>query len=326
VNDSAASKAQGVEVKAAFLQETILVPIDDLVPTKAIRPKILRGRKYRQILATLRAVGPVEKPVVTPDPATPGKFDIEDGHLVVHGLKALGVTQVECLVATERDTYSYNKYVVPLTAIQDHKMIVEAVNRGVSPELIAEALDLSLPTVKARHRLLDGICPKAAELLADKSCSGTAFRALRKMNPERQVEAAELMIGQRKFTAAFARALLEGTPPEKLNPEFAKRDSDRTHASAALAQIEQELASLQSQTLTVETTYGDDSLQLVVIKSYLGKLLGQVSLVKWLAEHRPQYLTEFRKIFEERERRTPVGKKRDQVGGQSSRVRNEESG
>lgn len=62
--------------------------------------------------------------------------------------------------------------------------------------------------------------------------------------------------------------------------------------------LERELASLQQQTKGYEETYGLDNLHLTVAKAYLAKLLANVRVVRWLAQSKPEYLSEFQAIAE----------------------------
>lgn len=48
----------------------------------------------------------------------------------------------------------------------------------------------------------------------------------------------------------------------------------------------------------MEETYGIDNLHLTVAKGYLRKLLGNARVVRWLLQHRQEYLTEFQSIAE----------------------------
>ncbi|MDB5441127.1 MAG: RepB plasmid partition, partial [Caulobacteraceae bacterium] len=48
------------------------------------------------------------------------------------------------------------------------------------------------------------------------------------------------------------------------------------------------LATLQVQTKSVEETSGLDNLHLTVAKAYLTKLLANVRVVRWLAQHPPE--------------------------------------
>ena len=73
-------------------------------------------------------------------------------------------------------------------------MIARAIERGVSEEKLAEALNVDIEHIKRRRALLNGVCPEVIELLKDKSVNPIAFEVLRKMKPMRQIDAAELML------------------------------------------------------------------------------------------------------------------------------------
>jgi len=64
----------------------------------------------------------------------------------------------------------------------------------------------------------------------------------------------------------------------------------------AMARMERELARLQEGITSIQDSYGQDHLQLTVIKAYLGKLLGNARVVRYLMQHRPEFLTEFQAI------------------------------
>ena len=66
----------------------------------------------------------------------------------------------------------------------------------------------------------------------------------------------------------------------------------------AMARMERELARLQEGITSIQDTYGQDHLQLTVIKGYLAKLLGNVRIVRYLMQHRPEFMTEFQAITE----------------------------
>ncbi|NGY05894.1 plasmid partitioning protein RepB C-terminal domain-containing protein [Solimonas terrae] len=282
--------------KSAFLSDCVRVPIANLMPLKTMRPSVKSSTKYLQILASVREVGLVEPPAVSPVPDRSGHYFLLDGHLRVEALRDVGQTVVDCLVAIDDDTYSYNKRINRLSAVQDHKMIVRAMERGVSAERLGKSLGLSPLTITHRFRLLNGICDEAIELLADTSCPGKVFTILRQMKPLRQIEAAELMTGNRNFSVMFANALLAATPanqlatPPKVAVEQVSADS--------IARMERELAALQMQIKIVEDSYGPDVLHLTVIKGYLAKLLANAAVVRWLAKHQPEYLKEFQSITE----------------------------
>ena len=286
-------------VKLAFEREFAVVAIENIVALKALRPGIKESKKYLQIVRSIRAIGLVEPPVVAPDPTKSGHYFLLDGQLRVEALKDIGMAEVECIVSTDDETYSYNKKVNRIVPVQEHRMIMRAVERGVSEAQIAEALGWEITAVRRRSRMLDGICADAAELLKDSPCAMVTFDILRKMVPLRQIEAAELMLGQNNFSAAFAKALLVATPANQL----VERPNEIANGSSAItseqmARMERELINLQSQIKSFEETYGVDNLHLTVAKGYVGKLLANARVVRWLSQNRHEYLNEFQMIAE----------------------------
>ncbi|MEX2551924.1 MAG: plasmid partitioning protein RepB C-terminal domain-containing protein [Actinomycetota bacterium] len=279
----------------AFESDGIMISLSQLVPLKALRQGTKESKKYAQIVRSIGAIGVVEAPVVTRDPEHPDRYFLLDGHLRVEALKDIGIDQVECLISTDDETYTYNKRINRLVPVQEHRMVVRAIKRGVPESQIAEALGLEVTSVRRRARMLDGICPEAAELLNSAPCPFRVFDMLRQMVPLRQIEAAELMLGQGNFTAVFARALLAATSEAQLVP-VAKSKKDQGAMSDQIARMDKELVSLQNQIRMVEETYGIDNLHLTLAKGYVSKLLGNARVVRWLAQNRHEYLGEFQAV------------------------------
>jgi len=195
--------------------------------------------------------------------------------------------------------YTYNKRINRIAAVQEHHMIKRAIERGVPESQIAEALGMEVSSVRRRQRMLDGICPDAADILKDTDCPLSIFDTLRRMLPLRQIEAAELMVGQNNFSGVFAKALLAATP-EKLLVRVRKpgAGAEQSVTTEQISRMERELASLQTQVKSIEENYGIDNLHLTVALSYIRKLLGNARVSRWLAQHRQEYLTEFQTLAE----------------------------
>ena len=104
------------------------------------------------------------------------------------------------------------------------------------------------------------------------------------MVPLRQIEAAELMIAANKYTLNHVRALLAATPQSQL-VEIEKRKVIKGLSDDQIALIERESASLDREFKMAEQSYGADHLDLVLAKGYLGKLLGNTRVVRFLAQH-----------------------------------------
>lgn len=283
-------------VRLAFEAEPRTIPIERLVPLKMLRAGVKDSKKYSQILGSVRAIGLVEAPAVAADPNAPGHYFLLDGHLRIEALKDLGETEVECIISTDDESYTYNKRINRLAAIQEHRMIRRAIDRGVPEEKIAEALGLEVASIYRRSRMLNGICADAIEILKDMPCPMAVFDSLRRMAPVRQIEAAELMVGQNNFTVVFAKAMLAATPDKYLVSVPAKRPA--SVSSEQMARMERELASLQMQVKSVEDSYGVDNLHLTVSRAYVRSLLNNERVSRWIAQHRGEYLDEFHSIAE----------------------------
>jgi hypothetical protein len=286
-------------VHLGFERDIVVLKLGQIVALKSLRPGAKESKKYTQILSSVRAIGLVEPPVVTPDPKKQGMYFLLDGLLRIEALNDIGNDEVECLVSTDDEAYTYNKRINRLSAVQEHRMIVRAMDRSVPAEKIAEALELDVGTIRRRFRMLDGICAEAIEMLKETNCPMKSFDILRQMAPIRQVEAADLMIGQNNFSTMFARALLAATPENQLvDPRKKKPTRGNPVTSEQIARMERELASLQSQVKSVEESFGIDNLHLTVAKGYVTKILSNTRVTRWLEQNRQEYLGEFRSIAE----------------------------
>ena len=176
-------------------------------------------------------------------------------------------------------------------------MLRRAVERGVSAERLAIALDIDVNTINKKMTLLDGLCTEVVDLLKDQTFSAKVTRVLRKMKPTRQVECVELMLSANTITVSYAQAMLMATPPAQLVDEK-KATKQAGVTQEQIAKMEREMGNLQGQYKLVEQTYGQDVLNLVLAKGYLTKLLANKPVVRYLKQKQPELLTEFEAIVQ----------------------------
>jgi RepB plasmid partitioning protein/ParB-like nuclease domain len=281
-------------VELGFDRNSIRLPIASLRPLHTISDAIRKSRKFSQIVSSIREIGIIEPPVVAKCRDDSASFLLLDGHVRVEVLKDMGETEVTCLLSTDDEGFTYNKRVNRLAIIQEHKMILKAIERGAPEKRIASALNIDVSTLRHKVRLLDGICMEAIDLLKDKHVAGNAFSELRRMTPLRQIEAAELMIAMNKFTGSYARALLAATPRDQLVKPNNPKLKGLTDEQVAL--MEREASNLEREFKIAEQSYGTDHLDLVLAKGYLAKLLRSSRVVRFLNNHHQEILSEFRKI------------------------------
>lgn len=284
-------------VKMAFEGAGQRIAITDIQPLKLVSGAVKQTPKYAQIAASIREVGIVEPPVVARDQSEPDKYLLLDGHLRIDVLKDMGETDVTCLISTDDEAFTYNKRVNRLAIIQEHKMILKAVERGVPEDRIAKALNVDVPSIVRKRRLLEGICAEVAEILKDKHIAIHTFTELKKMAPLRQIEAAELMVAMNKYTTSYAKSLVAATPQAQL-AETDKPKHVRGLSDEQVAMMERESVNLEREFRIAEKAYGTDHLDLVLTNGYLGKLLGNARVVRYLAQHHRDILSEFQKLAE----------------------------
>lgn len=285
-------------VTRAFDDTMRNIALADLSPLRPVTETIRRTRKYSQIAASVREIGLVEPLVVVPDRQSAGKYRVLDGHLRLEVLKELGESETLCLIATDDEAYTYNKRINRLAIIQEHKMILKAIERGVSEARLAAALNVNPDHIRRKRRLLDGICSEAATLLEEKHISINTFDALRKMGPERQVQVAEAMVTMNKFTISYARSLLAATPESQLVPGK-RRFKPRGVTDEQLSLMQRESASLDREFRLIEESYGADHLDVVLARGYLSRLVGNPRIAGYLEQHHREIMSEFIQIVEQ---------------------------
>lgn len=285
------------KVSIAFEAESVFLGFSDILPVKQLQKRVKKTKKYLQISASIREVGIIEPPVVVRDRDKQGKFLLLDGHLRIEVLKERGAQGVNCLVATEDEAFTYNKRINRLATIQEHKMILKAIDRGVPQERIAKALDINVSTIRHKRSLLEGICAEVVELLKDKHCPTNTFQSLKKMKPMRQIEVAELMVAMNNYSVSYSKALLAATPQDQLI-DSEKPKSFKGISAEQIAQMESEMAKLQREMKLIEDSYGPDHLNLVLARGYLFTLIENQEVSRYLAQNNSEILSEFRRISE----------------------------
>lgn len=280
-------------VKISFEQQVKAVPLDRILPSKMLSAAVIESAKYKRIAASVAEVGLVE-PLVVADGRSSEAFILLDGHVRLSILKERGASEARCIVAKDDEAFTYNKRVNRLATIQEHYMIVRAMERGVSEEKLARALNVDVDAIRTRRHLLNGIHDDVAELLKDKPVGIHAFQKLRKMKPIRQLEVAELMISANNFSANYARALLVTTKPVDLIKPDAK--AVKGVSAEQIEKMERELAAVSEDFHELEAAYGDDTLVLVIAAGFLERLLSKRTIENFLASSHVEILETFRSV------------------------------
>ena len=277
-----------------FEELSLRIPIDAILPLREVTAVVRKSVKYAQIAATIAEVGIIEPPVVARDAQDYDRYHLLDGHLRIDILRTRGDTEVVCLVATDDEAFTYNRRVSRIAIIQEHKMILNAIKKGVSEERLARALNVNISSIRTKRSLLVGICPEVVELLHDRHVPINTLRQLKILKPVRQIEAAQLMNAMNRFSITYARSLVAATPDAQIADGHRRQLPGLTDEQFALMQSESE--NIEREFRMDEANYGSDHLDLVLAIGYVSRLLSNARVVRHLAQFHADIEAEFQKI------------------------------
>jgi ParB-like chromosome segregation protein Spo0J len=264
----------------AFEKKVFTLPLTSIIPRRSLTAGLKNSQIYLQIKASVKEIGLIEPLVVFPH--NDRGFLLLDGHLRLAILKELGATEAKSLLATDEDGYTYNKRVNYIPPVAQHLMLLQALNRGVSEERIAAALNVDVYAVWQKAKMLDGICEEVVDLLRDRKVSPELFSVLRKMKSAIQIATVELMILRNDLSVAFAKTRLALTPPDLLHVPATTKRKLKADSAAAQMQLEEDTEMLVRNLKTIETSYGTDILTLTVSCAYVEQLLACAKVVRYM--------------------------------------------
>ena len=281
--------------KIDFDLKKIRLPLDVILPIRKVRnPQKTIGR-FQTIVASVKELGLIEPLMVFPEKNKSGHYLLMDGHLRFYALKELGITEADCIICHQDESFTFNARINRVSPIQEHGMIMKAVKNGVTPERIAAALNLKVDRIHDTLNLLNGIHPEAIEIIKDKQVCQSAIRMLKKVIPLRQIEIAELMITANNFSQGYAHALLMGTPSDQLiAPEKSKQVKGLS--AEEVARMEQEMQSAEHDFKAVEQSYGENVLNLTLAGAYVKKLLLNAKVIRFLSSKHPEIFSVFEDV------------------------------
>lgn len=286
------------EIKTVFESEIRSLPLDSLLPTRDIKPGDRAFGKYKTIRASINEVGLIEPIAVFPCRGRKGYYVVLDGHMRLKAMRELGYKEADCLISTEDDPFTYNDKVSRLSAIQEHRMIIKAIEQGVHENDIAKTLAVDVALIRKSINLVEGIDPHVVEKLKDKPITGGTLRIFKRVKAPRQHEFADLMNTTGDYTFAYAQALLLATPDEMLL-EPAKGKAPKALKPEEIAHLEKEMETLERDFRIYQTSYAENTLQLSMVLRYVQRILSNSTLKRFLNKNYPEIFEELNVIAAE---------------------------
>ena len=158
------------DVRIAFDVNGIRLPLDRILPLKNVESDPKKSPTFARIVKSIAEVGVIEPLIVYPHKSQKGMYLLLDGHLRLNALKRLGKPDVFCLISTEDEAYTYNHKVSRVTPIQEHFMIMKAIEQGVSEERIAATLDIDVARIRQKARPVDRDLPGSDRVIEGQRC------------------------------------------------------------------------------------------------------------------------------------------------------------
>ena len=284
-------------LKIAFDLQGVRIPLDKILPLKTVESDPKKSPTFARICKSIQAVGLIEPMIVYPHKSQKGMYLLLEGHMRLNALRHLGQVEAFCLIGSEDEAYTYNHKVSRVTPIQEHFMIMKAIEQGVSEERIASTLDIDVAHIRQKRDLLNGICPEAVELMKSRGASPGTMREMRRVKPMRQIEMAELMIAANNFAASYAKCLFAATPQEQL-VDTEKAKEVKGLKPEDMVRMEKELDALGRDFKMIEQGHGRNVLNLVLAVAYLRKLMDNAGVVRFLSQRYGDILAEFQKLVD----------------------------
>ena len=285
------------KVQLAFEPKTVALPLEKILPMRQVSPSEAKSPTCIRIETSIEELGVIEPLVVYPESGRGGQYVLLDGHLRYEVLRRRGDKEAECLIATDDEAFTYNHKVNRVPPIQEHFMILRAIEQGVTEQRIAKTLNVDIKHIRQKRNLLDGICDEAVALLKEQSISAAALREVKKVGPMRQIEIAELMVASGTYSASYAKCLYAATPTHQLADPLDPKKVGGLR-SDDIARMEGEMGKLERDFKLIEESYGRNVLTLVVAMRYLKRLLDNAAVVRSLSSRHNELLTEFQKLLE----------------------------
>jgi hypothetical protein len=283
------------KIKIDFKDFLITLAINDVATIRTNTARVKRGHKYKQILSSIQAIGIIEPPVVTWNEKI-NKYILLDGHLRFEALKEIGIENVDCIISTDDESYTYNKYINKLSPIQAYNMINNALKNGVSEEKLAKALDLDMVSLRAKKNLLNNVSHEVVDLLKDKDISEKLFRLLRKMNLKRQLVAAHMMIDNNRYTYDFLKTIYDMSSDDDLIIKRVKKNIS-TEVLERRMRLEEENMSLSGDIQLLQYDYGINMLKFSTVHAFLRNVMKNSNVANFIKKFDEEIFNHFTKII-----------------------------
>lgn len=267
------------------------IPLGELVPLNKRDINFKSSRGYLRLVATIRAVGLIAPLAVYREN---GRYVILNGYLRYKACEELGAATIPCLVYQDKDAYTFNRMVNPLSHFQEMKMLEKSCER-VEERTLANVFGMKSIRYRLAPTLLKKLHQQVAKAFENEVLGRNAAREITSVQPERQLEILKEMKSKHNFSLAFLRALILGTPDQQRNPDRPLRKpwaKDPAKRKLLVARLD-EAAQQHDFYSALYRRYSTDLLKMCF---YVRELITNTSLSAYLQGHQPEVLGNLKRI------------------------------
>jgi hypothetical protein len=259
------------------------IPIGELVPLNKRDINLKSNRDYQRVLATVRSVGLIAPVAVYRENE---RYVILNGYLRYKACEELGIPIIPCLVFKDKDAYTFNRMVSPLSHFQEMRMLEKACEKINEKTLVKVFGKISI-RYRLAPTLLKQLHPQVAKAFENEHLSRNACKDLTAVQPERQVEILKEMKSKQNYGQSFLRALILGTPDQQMNPKKA-RPKKWSKDPAKRDQLVARLDEAARQHDFYSASYRRYSTDLLKMCFYVRQFLTNPTLAAYLEAHQPE--------------------------------------
>jgi hypothetical protein len=166
---------------------------------------------FKRIEASIRAIGLIDPLIVYP---TGDSYEILDGCIRYRILLEMGVETVPCLIGRQREAFTGNRMVNPLSNSQEMRMIRKSLEE-LDEKTIAATFGMTSIGHRLNTNLIRGLDPSVQKAFEASKINLQCAKELALVKQDRQAEIIRLMESCNDYSVTFARGLVLKTPAAK---------------------------------------------------------------------------------------------------------------
>jgi hypothetical protein len=251
---------------------------------------------FKRIEASIRAIGLIDPLIVYP---TGDSYEILDGCIRYRILLEMGVETVPCLIGRQREAFTGNRMVNPLSNSQEMRMIRKSLEE-LDEKTIAATFGMTSIGHRLNTNLIRGLDPSVQKAFEASKINLQCAKELALVKQDRQAEIIRLMESCNDYSVTFARGLVLKTPAAK-RAKLNGKKSPWARSEDTKSDLLKKLQEAQQQQDFYTGLYRQYSTNLLKLVIYARSLLNNLRVSKYMQENHPDVHRAFSQVVQDTE-------------------------